>query len=46
MFEHMEIAENIYEGVVAPSYKKTTWAESNHTGLSRNKRGEDAFVKH
>ena len=23
MFEHMEIAEIIYEGVVTPSYKKT-----------------------
>ena len=22
MFEHMEIAESIYEGVVTPSYKK------------------------
>ena len=24
MFERMEIAESIYEGVVTPSYKKTT----------------------
>ena len=24
MFENMEIAESIYEGVVKPSYKKTT----------------------
>ena len=23
-FEHMEIAESIYEGVVTPSYQKTT----------------------
>ena len=42
MFECMEISESIYEGVVTPSYKKTTQAEANHTGLSRNKRVESA----
>ena len=40
MFERMEIAESIYEGVVSLPYKKTTWSESNRTGISRNKRGE------
>ena len=40
MFERMEIAEIIYEGVVTPSYKKTTWTEANCTGLNRNKRGK------
>ena len=38
MFELMEIAESIYEGVVKPSYKKTTRTEANHTGISINKR--------
>ena len=40
MFERIKITEIIYEGVVTPSYKKTTRAEANHTGISRNKRGE------
>ena len=40
MFDCMEIAEDIYEGVVTPSYKKTTWEESILTELIRNKRGE------
>ena len=40
MFERMEISEIIYEGVVTTSYKKTTRAESNCTGLSRNKKGD------
>ena len=39
MFEHMEIAESIYGGVVTPSYKNTTWQEANRTGLISNKRG-------
>ena len=39
MFERMEIAESIYEGVVTPSYKKITQAESNRTGISRKNRG-------
>ena len=38
----METAESIYEGVVTPYYKKTTWAESKLTGISRNDRGENA----
>ena len=42
MFECMDISEGIYEGVVTPSYKKTTQVEANHTGLSRNKRVESA----
>ena len=39
IFERMEIAESIYEGVVSPSYIKNTWEEANHTGISRNKIG-------
>ena len=42
MFERMEIAESIYEGVVEPSYKKPTWADANRAGHSRHKRGEVA----
>ena len=42
MFERMEIAESIYEGVVAPSYKNN-WAESNRTVLSRKNRVEYAL---
>ena len=38
IFEHLEIAEYIYEGVVEPSYKKPNWADSNCAGHSRNKR--------
>ena len=38
----MEIAESIYEGVVIPSYKKTTRSEVNHTGISSDNRGESA----
>ena len=36
-------AKSTYEGVVTTSYKETTWAEANRTGLSRNKRREYAF---
>ena len=43
MFERLELAESIYQGVITPSYKKTTWAESNRTGLSRNKKGESTL---
>ena len=39
MFERMEIAEYIYEGIVEPSYKKTTRADENHAGNNKNKRG-------
>ena len=35
MFERMEIAESIYEGVVKPSYKKPTRAYANRAGNSR-----------
>ena len=35
MFERMEIAESIYEGVVEPSYNKPTQADVNHYGHSR-----------
>ena len=38
-FEHMEIAEVIYEGVVEPYYKKTTGADSNRAGHRRKVRG-------
>ena len=39
IFEHMEITESICEGMVTPSYKKTTRAESNRTEISKNNRG-------
>ena len=42
MFERMEIAESIYEGLVEPSYKKITQADTNHACHIRNKRGESA----
>ena len=42
MFEMMEINESIYEGVVEPSYKKSTRADTNRAGHSSNKRGESA----
>ena len=38
MFEHMEIEEYIYEGVVEHSYKKPTRAGSNRAGHSRKMR--------
>ena len=37
MFEYMEIAENIYEGVVELSYKKPTRADANRAVRSRKK---------
>ena len=40
MFEHMEISESIYEGIVEPSYKKPTRADANRSGHIRQKRGE------
>ena len=40
MFESMEINKSIYEGVVTPSYRKTTWAESNRTGIIRKREDE------
>ena len=36
-FEHVEIAESIYEGVVEPSYKKPTREDANLSCHSRNK---------
>ena len=45
MFEHMEIMEYIYEVVVKPSYKKSTRADANRAGNSRNMRGESASSK-
>ena len=45
MFEHMEIAESIYEGVVETSYKKTTGAYSNYAGNRRLKRVETVSSK-
>ena len=42
MFEPMEIAESIYEGLVETSYKKTTQSDANRAGHSRYKRGEAA----
>ena len=41
MFESTEITE----GVVEPSYKKSTWVDANCAGRIGNKRGEDASHK-
>ena len=43
MFEHMEIAEYMYEVVVEPSLKKSPRADSNRAGLSRKRRVESAL---
>ena len=44
IFESMEIAESIYEGVVETSYiLKTIWADANSDSHSSNKRGEAAL---
>ena len=40
MFERMETAESIYEGVVELLYKKLTRAYANHTGHRIKIRGE------
>ena len=45
MFECMEFAETIDEGVVEPSYLKNTRADANCDGHSRQKRGESASSK-
>ena len=44
MFERMEIAESIHEGVVKPAYKEPTWADNNRDGHIRQKRGESALA--
>ena len=38
----METEKKIYEGVVEPSYKKSTRADSTRNGHSRKNRGEAA----
>ena len=38
----MKIADSICEGVVEPSYKKTTRVDSNRSGNSKQNRGETA----
>ena len=43
MFELMDIFESIYEGVVEPSYKKSTWAYPNRDYHRINKIGEAAL---
>ena len=43
IFDCMEIAESIYEGVVEPSYKKPTQANANRAGCSRQNIGESAL---
>ena len=43
IFEHTEITESIYEGVVEPYYKKPTWEDSNRACHGRNKIGEAAL---
>ena len=42
MFEHMEIEESIYEGVVEPSYKKPTREDTNRSGPTNKMRGQSA----
>ena len=42
MSERIEISEYICEGVVEPSYKKTTRADANHSGLSTKISGKTA----
>ena len=39
MFERMEIAENIYEGVVEHSYKKPNREYENRAGITRKTKG-------
>ena len=57
MFEFMEKEEFIYNGVVEPSYKKSTRADLNRAGHSSKMRGEfslsntysetsESYVKH
>ena len=38
MFEHMDISEYRYEGVVEPSYKQSTGADATRAGHSSKKR--------
>ena len=45
MFERMEISESIYEGVVEPSYKKSTQEDDNRAGHIRNNIREAASSK-
>ena len=42
IFEHMEIAESIYEGIVEPSYEESTRSDATRAGLIMQKRGESA----
>ena len=42
MFDRIEIAESICEGVVEPSYKKPTRTDASCDGHSKHKRGENA----
>ena len=44
MFEHMEIADFIYKGVVEPSYKKSTRVDANRAGQIGLKRREYAIM--
>ena len=39
MFEHMEIVESIYEGIVEPSYKQFTKSDATCSGHSRKNKG-------
>ena len=43
MFEHMEISESIYKGVVEPPHKIYTREDSKRAGLSRKRIGESAL---
>ena len=42
IFESMEIAQIMFEGVVEPSSKKNTRNISNQAGRTKQMRGEDA----
>ena len=44
MFECMEITESIHEVVVETSYNKTTWADVNRAGHSRQNIEEAASL--
>ena len=43
MFDRMEIAESIQEGVVEPSYKNPATADTNRASDGRKMRGEAAL---
>ena len=47
IFEYMEIAQSVYEGVIKPSYEISTWEDANCASHSSNKRrGSDLSQIH